>query len=116
MNKIEELKKALSELPRRADGKLRSVPEQMRTEIAALVKRDGRPTSIVARELGLSGSIVGVWVREQTKSKSKLRPIRIVNEVGSGTSVAVIEGPHGLRVRGLSIVELAELMTALEAR
>jgi hypothetical protein len=112
---IEEIRAELSVLPRRANGNIYRVPEVLRQEVVSVAKESQEPRVHVARALGLSPSVIATWSKSKKASKSKFKTVQVIGEK-SEECRWMVEGNSGLKVRGLTIGELAELFQRLELR
>ncbi|HET7538231.1 MAG TPA: hypothetical protein VFK05_00115 [Polyangiaceae bacterium] len=66
----------------------------------------------IAQELGLAPGTVLKW-SAQSKSVRALVPVEVIGERSSERSVSVV-APSGFRVEGLSLLEAAALLRALQ--
>ena len=65
-----------------------------------------------ARELGMSWRTVEHWMHAKARRMPVLRPVTIVRPA-ERVSHLVVLGPHGLRIEGLAVDEVAELLKRL---
>ena len=92
---------------------------RFRSEVVALVRRrraEGVALAQLARGLGLSTQTLVLWLRRSPQPS--LRPVRLVTEpaaeVAERASVRpVLFTAHGLRIEGLDINGLAQLLRSL---
>jgi len=106
---LTEIKDAIGTLPRRTDGRLKSIPEELRREILFHAKSDGKES--VGQAVGLGSTSMYGWEGKKHKRSAKrqrFRHLKIVPEVEK--SSFVVEGPMGLRFVGLSLSEAAKLV------
>jgi DNA-binding CsgD family transcriptional regulator len=85
-------------------------------EVAERLREAGASYRQTARELGLSIHTLMTWRHNAKKkdsggSKNKLVSVRVQSP--TPTSTAVVRGPRGLTVEGLSPAEIAELWLRL---
>lgn len=107
----DELKRELAKVRGSRSGRY---PTQLREAVVALSNRNkalGKSHSKTAAEIGLSFQTLCYWRALSRSGGSKLARVAIVQEVAPRREVVVECGP--LRVRGLDVVELAELVRRL---
>ena len=118
---IEELKNHIAELPV-SDAGRRRYPSVVKEGVLALLEDEGAgwTQARLAAELGLNQATVSNW-RKAKKSPpqvlGKCRPVRLAREeeasdvhVGRGRALVL---PSGIRVEGLGLDELLELVREL---
>jgi hypothetical protein len=90
-------------------GSLRAAALEYRRE------REGEGASLVevAAELGMNIATLVRWSRREPRSDTRFRAIEIVGEPVRRTVEAVVHGPRGLRIEGLTVREIAELIERL---
>jgi hypothetical protein len=67
----------------------------------------------ITNELGIVASLVQRWIRA---GQSRLLPVKLVTEAAAAVPAdgrVVVHGPRGIRIEGLSVSELAALITRL---
>lgn len=110
----EELREALAKADRSGAGS--PYPEELRraaVEYRRLREDEGAGVAEVAAELGVSGVSLARWSSKRERSESRFRAIEVVAEPLGRATAAVVYGPRGLRVEGLSVAEVAELIARL---
>jgi hypothetical protein len=114
---IAEIREAVGALPRFRNGKIRRVPDLLRSAILEQASQCEGTRSDFAKLVGLSASVVDSWVKRKLPKPGKLRRVRIVEDGVVPTSSGwTLDGPRGLRVSGMTIAHLAELFRQLEGR
>jgi len=104
-----EIKSAMSLLPHKANGHVKRFPLLLREGILGLVKEQGRKR--VRSELGIAASTMFAWeYRGRRRKRSRFQRVSVVPEVQVESSRFVVEGPCGVRICGLSMVGLAQLI------
>lgn len=118
-----ELREALAAAERGGSG--RPYPEALRraaVEYRRAREHEGASLRSVATELGVNSASLLRWSRTPQQSSAPFRAIElvapgqsdeIVMEPIGRTSRIVVVGPRGVRVEGLSVAELAELLARL---
>ena len=114
--RAERLRGALATAERAGAG--RPYPEVLR--VAAVEyrqdrEREGAALREVAGELGVSAISLERWSRRSAERETSFRAIELVGEPMRRASavVVVVHGPRGLRIEGLTVVEIAELVERL---
>lgn len=93
----------------------RSYPEAARTaalDWAERQRRKGIGFDPIASELGISATTLRKWQQQRRATSSSFCPVHLV-EPSSSSRGLVVHAPGGLRIEGLSIPELAELVRRL---
>jgi hypothetical protein len=93
----------------------RSYPEAARTaalDWAERQRRKGIGFVPLASELGISPSTLRKWQQQSRARSSAFCPVEIV-EPSSSSRGLVVHAPCGLRIEGLSVPELCELVRRL---
>lgn len=112
-----ELRAALSGAERRGAG--RPYPEELRRAAVAHFRRrreQGASAQEVEAELGVSGMSLSRWSRRSTSLTPSFRQVEVVEaqpEPRAPSSVLVVYGPGGVRIEGMAVAELAELLRRL---
>jgi hypothetical protein len=70
-------------------------------------RREGAGLERIARELGVSRTALVDWLREPSFER-----VEVIAEESHHGGLTV-HGPHGVRVEGLSLIEVAELLRRL---
>jgi transposase-like protein len=102
-------------LVRRDGSSGRSYPEAARTaalDWAERQRRKGIRLVPIASELGISATTLRKWQQQKRATSSSYCPVQIV-EPSSSQRGLVVHALGGLRIEGLSIPELAELVRRL---
>lgn len=108
---IEEIRTALV---RTGGNSGRSYPEAARMAALDWAERQGRKGMglvPLASELGISPSTLRKWQQQRREPSSTFCPVQVVEP--SSSRGLVVHAPGGLRIEGLSIPELAELVRRL---
>jgi transcriptional regulator with XRE-family HTH domain len=106
----EELKKMLVEIGPRGRG--RPYPKGLLEKVLSYTvarRRQGAQLLEVAEELGLSDKMLTRWLSGRRKAR-KFGRVEVVAATGGALTV---HGPRGLRIEGLDIDGLAELVQRL---
>lgn len=112
--RVERLRGALATAERTGAG--RPYPEALR---AAAVdyrrerERQGAAVREVAAELGVSAISLERWSRRRREHETSFRAIELVGDPVRRASEAVVHGPRGLRIEGLTVSQIAELIERL---
>jgi hypothetical protein len=112
--RAERLRGALATAERTGVG--RPYPEALRAtavEYRREREREGAALCEVARELGVSAVSLERWSRRSPERETSFRAIELVGEPMRRASPAVVHGPRGLRIEGLTVSEIAELIERL---
>jgi transposase len=108
----EELKRELSVLGPRGRGK--PYPKGLLEKILSYTvarRRQGAELLTVGAELGISGNMLGRWLGAR---KASPRFERVQVAAGPApTRTLVVHGPRGLRIEGLDVGGVAELVRRL---
>jgi len=108
----EELKRELSVLGPRGRG--RPYPKGLLEKILSYTvarRRQGAQLLTVGAELGISGNMLGRWLGAR---KASPRFERVQVAAGPApTRTLVVHGPRGLRIEGLDVGGVAELVRRL---
>jgi len=106
----EELRKMLLELGPRGRG--RPYPKGLLEKVLSYTvarRRQGAELLAVSGELGISGKTLERWLG----SKRRARQFERVEVVTPSTHVLTVHGPRGLRIEGLDVDGVAELVRRL---
>ena len=108
------------ELEAARDGQARwRCPIPLRERVVAYAREQmevhDRSQLSVARELGLSESGLGRWMRRSGEPSGRFRPVEVVDSVSGPfpSSSLVLVTPQGYRVEGLSLAAVAALLPRL---
>ena len=113
---IEEVRAALV---RSKEGLGRPYPEHIRSTVLALAERQRRAgvgLGSFAAEVGVSATTLRKWKRDAGGGPGAARAAFCEVEIvapGPRASALVIHGPSGLRIEGVTITDLAELVRRL---
>ncbi len=112
--RVERLRGALATAERAGAG--RPYPEELR--VAAVDyrrerEREGASVREVAGELGVSAISLERWSQRGRRREESFRAIELVGEPVRRASAVVVHGPRGLRIEGLTVAEIAELVERL---
>jgi transposase-like protein len=105
-----ELKRELAKVKSGKNGRYPATLRDAVVEYAAKAKEHGKSHAKVAAELGMSEPTLSFW-RAQARSRGNLVPVAIVAAPRVEREPIVEPGP--LRVRGLDIAGVAELLKRL---
>ncbi|MEO7034547.1 MAG: hypothetical protein ABI548_11615 [Polyangiaceae bacterium] len=109
MATLESIQRAVSELGRRGRG--RSYPKALRADVVqyALARRAvGIRIQAIGEELGVPWRTVRGWM--PSVRAERFRRIEVVVPRAEGV---VVHGPHGVRIEGLDLDGVAELLRRL---
>ena len=113
----EELRAALAMAERRGAGS--PYPEALRQAAVRYLRKrqqEGAGVSEVGVELGVSGMSLSRWSRRPGESLLAFRDVTVVEaqpEPLRPEGAVVVYGPRGVRIEGLSVAEVAELLARL---
>ena len=89
-------------------------PSSLQRQLLSYAERrwaEGASTPTVAAEIGVNRHTLAYW-RAHQRAGAKLRRVRVVeSETGSGE--VVVHGPGGVRIEGLDLDGVAELLRRL---
>jgi transposase-like protein len=118
---VAHLRHALSVADR--SGRGRPYPAAIRREVIAYVSRQraqGQSVALLAEELGLSPLTLGRWLEQPAHGAAMalFRPVSLAAaapavEVLPARSSLVVHGPGGLRIEGLDLDSLTQLVRRL---
>ena len=108
----EELQQELSKLSPRGRG--RAYPKGLMAKVLSYTvarRRQGAKLVEVAAELGMKSYTLARWLGEKKPSASFER-VQVVAPAAPAAAERglIVHGPHGLRVEGLELADVAELM------
>jgi transposase len=112
-----ELRAALAAAERTGAG--RPYPEALRRAAVAYLHRrrqQGACLDEVQAELGVSGMSLSRWSRRCSQGITPFRPIEVLEaqpEPPMPVRAIVVHGPRGVRIEGLTVPEVAELLERL---
>ena len=89
-------------------------PAVLRSEAVAFLQArvaQGVKEGQVAEELGVDARTLRGWAGQATEPKAMFRRVEMVAE--SKQASVVVYGPAGIRIEGLSVAELVEVMRGL---
>jgi len=107
----EELKSELSELGPRGRG--RPYPKGLLEKLLSYTvarRRQGAKLVEVASELGMQNQTLSRWLGEKRAAKRFERVEVVSAPVASIATPILVHGPRGLRIEGLDIAAVAELV------
>lgn len=108
MSRVEAMCEAISKLGRRGRGN--AYPAELRRQVVEFARKRraaGIPIEAIGEELGMPWRTIRRWM-PPVRGK-RFRPIEIVETRQS----VVVHGPHGLRIDGLDLDGVAELVRRL---
>lgn len=102
-------------------GRTSRVPVAVRELVLAYVtaaRRSGWPWRDIARDLGLSATVLQRWQRRgfvaaEAKSPASMLPVVVRDVPSAQHGLVTLVMPSGLRIEGLAIVQAAELIARL---
>lgn len=112
-----ELRAALATVERRGAG--RPYPAELRKAAVEYFRHrqeQGARARDVEAELGVSGMSLSRWSRSSTSLTPSFRRVELVEahrEPSAPCSVFVVHGPGGIRIEGMAVAEVAELLRRL---
>jgi transposase len=107
----EELKVELSELGPRGRG--RPYPKGLLEKLLSYTvarRRQGAKLVEVASELGMPNHTLARWVGEKRATKRFERVEVVAAPAAPAVRALIVHGPRGLRIEGLDIAAIAELV------
>jgi hypothetical protein len=108
----EELKRELSVLGPRGRG--RPYPKGLLEKILSYTvarRRQGAELLTVGAELGISGNMLGRWLGAR-KASPRFERVQVA-AAPAPTGTLIVHGPRGLRIEGLDVGGVAELVRRL---
>ena len=109
----EELKQSLSTMERRGRGK--PYPKGLLEKLLSYTvarRRQGATLVAIGEEVGMSWKTLGRWLGGR-KSRARFERVEVIAPAPAVARSLVVHGPHGLRVEGLDVAGVAELMRRL---
>lgn len=91
---------------------------ELRERILGYVEQrtHGKSVQEALSEIGVSGSQFYAWkkVRALPQTPPRFMPVRVAVEQPAHSAL-IVHGPHGVRIEGLSVVQVATLLQQLTA-
>ncbi len=109
-----ELSKLRQQLENKRDSRGR-VPAAIKRAALLIIERarqNGMSYRAISKQIGVNNHTLRYW-RETSKTKSVIKAVRIAEPNAKPKSEVVLVGPRGLRIEGLNLSELAELLVRL---
>ena len=109
-----ELSKLRQQLENKRDSRGR-VPAAIKRDALLSIERarqNGMSYRAISKQIGVNNHTLRYW-RETSKTKSVIKAVRIAEPNAKPKSEVVLVGPRGLRIEGLNLSELAELLVRL---
>lgn len=106
----EELQQALSTLGPRGKGK--PYPKGLLEKLLSYTvarRRQGAQVIEVAGELGMNWRTLTRWLGERRSAK-RFERVEVVATAAPAASTLIVHGPRGLRIEGLDLAGVAELV------
>lgn len=106
-------REALQRLGRR--GRTTRIPDEVREAVLAYAKHErarGVAWADIAKEVGVSGSVMIRWASGRRRGRGRLVPVRLLAASPARGGVVLV-APSGHRIEGLSIAEGIEVLRAL---
>jgi hypothetical protein len=98
-------------------GRGRRYPVALRRQVLAYVatrRAQGTTLRAASREVDMSWRTVEHWLHDGKDPKAVLRPVTVTSSVAvERVASIVVHGPHGLRIEGLDVRQIAELLARL---
>jgi transposase len=109
----EELKRTLSELGPRGAGKRypKGLLEKLLSYTVAR-RRQGATLVAIGDEVGMSWKTLARWLGGR-KTRARFERVEVIEPVAAGARPLVVHGPRGLRIEGLDVGGVAELLRKL---
>ena len=111
----EQIRRAVGQLQARGRGN--RYPDELKAQIIAHTlerRRGGGQLTEIGSELDVPWRTLARWCVEVAKKvRSRRRSFRRVEVVGGPKTAMVVHGAHGVRVEGLDLDGLAELLRRL---
>lgn len=110
----EVLRAALAKADRSGTGS--PYPEELRrtaVEYHRQRQEEGASVRVVAAELGVSGLSLSRWSRSLGRPGHGFRAIELVAEPVRCAGPLIVHGPRGLRIEGLTVADVVELVERL---
>lgn len=112
---IEQLKERLDALPRNQNGKIIQVTDELRQTAVLVFKESDLIVKDFCTQIGVSYSAFNRWLRDfESKALFQSQSLGFCKlEIEPSKSTFVIEGPRGLRISGLKILDVSALWRSL---
>lgn len=98
-------------------GRGRWYPVALRRQVLTYVvarRAQGATLRAASREVDMSWRTVEHWLHDGKDPKAVLRPVTVTPSVAEGrVASVVVHGPHGLRIEGLDVRQIVELLARL---
>jgi transposase len=109
----EELRSAISKLGEMGRGKRypRPLLEKMLSYTVAR-RRQGATLVAVGGEIGMNWKTLARWVGER-KTASRFERVQVAAPAAAASAALIVHGPRGLRIEGLDVGGVAELVRRL---
>jgi len=110
----DELKRTLSELGPRGAGKRypKGLLEKLLSYTVAR-RRQGATLVTIGEEVGMSWKTLARWMGGR-KSRARFERVEVIEPVAVVARPLIVHGPRGLRVEGLDVAGVAELLRKLD--
>ena len=109
-----ELSKLREQLENKRDSRGR-VPAAIKRAALLIIERarqNGMSYRSISKQIGVNNHTLRYW-RETSKTKNVIEEVRIAEPNAKPKSEVVLVGPRGLRIEGLNLSQLAELLVRL---
>ena len=111
---VKALKEELEKLPRSKRGSRYGIHEELRSRILKCWRMRNIKASEFSKELGLGESTVQSWKHREGKHALEKKFKKLVLPHFEEDSLPiVVESPQGVKIRGLNLDQLAQLLRAL---
>lgn len=98
-------------------GRGKAYPAELRRKALSYIGsrlEEGGSVYAVAREIGISQTSLARWIEsEPQRASAAFRPVTVVADDGPAPGAIVVHGPAGIRVEGLDMAGVAELLRRL---
>jgi len=114
---LEEIRQAIKAARSRSPGRFGHELRQQIIEHVARKRVEGETVRHALAPFSLSTSVYFGWLQNKAKSppvSARFLPVRVAAE-RSERKAACVYGPSGMRIEGLSVDEMAELIKRLDA-
>jgi hypothetical protein len=109
-----ELSKLREQLEKNRDSRGR-LPAMIKREALLIIERarqTGMSYRSISKQVGVNNHTLRYW-RETSKSKNVIEEVRVSVPVSNRNNDFVLLGPRGLKIEGLDLAQLAELLVRL---